>query len=95
MPYLAVVFTDSHNRLVRILFVSDSIREPLTGVGRVALTVMREFADLGVELIGLDHQQNEAARSICGDVRILPCYGRAARMGRWHLTLLRRIPSLG
>ncbi len=80
---------------IRILFVTDSIREPLTGVGRVAVTLMRDLCDLGAELVGVDHQANPLAESICGSVAVLPCHGGILQMGRWHLTLLRRIADLG
>ncbi len=80
---------------IRILFVSDSIREPVTGIGRVAMTWLRELVNLGVEVIAIDSEENPTAHSICGDVRVLPCNGSFMRMGRWHLTLLRRIQGLG
>lgn len=59
------------------------------------MTLLREFVELGVEVHALDHQPNPIAESICGRVAVLPCHGGTLQMGRWHLTLLRRIPDLG
>lgn len=75
---------------LRILFVSDAIREPVTGVGRVAWTWMRELVALGADVVALDHEANPAAAAVCGEVHVLPCRG-PLRTGRWHLNLLRRI----
>lgn len=79
---------------IRVLFVSDSIRQPLTGVGRVALTLLREWRAAGVELIGIDHEDNPTIRALADRFVVLPIRGRW-RMGRWHLTLLRRLGHLG
>lgn len=67
----------------------------MTGVGRVAMTLMRDLVALGADVIALDHEDNPVARELCGDCRVLPSRGSFLRMGRWHLDLLRRIPSLG
>lgn len=80
---------------IRILYVTDAIREPLTGVGRTAMTHLRELAGLGAEVIGLDVDPNPIAEAVCGRVEVLPFPARSARMGRWHLTLLRRILGFG
>jgi len=80
---------------IQILFVTDAIREPLTGVGRVALTLLRDFCELGIQVTALDHQENPVAEAVCGRLVVLPCGGQSLRMGRWHLTLLRRIRGLG
>lgn len=58
------------------------------------MTLLREFLDLGIEVVGLDHQPNPVAETICGRVALLPCHSGSLQMGRWHLTLLRRIPKL-
>lgn len=58
------------------------------------MTLLREFHALGVEVVGLDHQPNPLAEAICGRVELLPCRSDSLQMGRWHLTLLRRIPGL-
>ncbi len=34
------------------------------------------------------------AESACGEVVVLPCRGSILQMGRWHLSLMQRIPSL-
>ena len=79
----------------RILFVTDSIREPLTGVGRIAVTWLRELVALGADVTAVDHEANPLAESICGKAVVLPCPGAFLRMGRWHLSLLSKVASLG
>ncbi len=59
------------------------------------MTLMRELVALGVEVIALDHEDNPVARELCGACRVLPSRGSVMRMGRWHLDLVRRIPTLG
>ena len=86
---------DHEHRALRLLFVSDSIREPLTGVGRTALTWMGELVDLGAQITALDHEPNPIAESVCGKCVVLPHRGRWLRTARWHLSLLRRVARLG
>ena len=80
---------------LHILFVSDSIREPLTGVGRTALAWMRELVELGAQITALDHEPNPTAESVCGKCLVQPIRGRWLPTARWHLSLLRRIEGLG
>ena len=56
---------------IRILYVTDAIREPLTGVGRTALTHLRELTRLGAEIIALDSEPNPVAEAVCGRVEVL------------------------
>jgi glycosyltransferase involved in cell wall biosynthesis len=58
------------------------------------MTLLRELVDLGADVIAIDSEDNPVARSICGNVRVLPCSGSFMRMGRWHLNLLRRVQRL-
>lgn len=79
---------------IRILFVSDSIREPLTGVGRVALTLLRHLVAAGHEAIPLDWRHNEAAARVAGRCEVVPPRLPWAKTALWHLELLRRLPRV-
>jgi len=79
---------------IRILFVSDSIREPATGVGRMALTLLRELVAQGHQVIPLDHRENPIAAAVAGRCEVLPLRLRWAQTARWHFSLLRRLPQL-
>lgn len=79
---------------IRILFVADSIREPATGVGRVALTLMRELVSLGHEVTPVDWQHNELAARVAGRCDVIPPRLPWAKTALWHLELLRRLPEV-
>jgi glycosyltransferase involved in cell wall biosynthesis len=79
---------------IRILFVSDSIREPATGVGRMALTLLRELVAQGHQVVPVDHRENPIAAAVAGRCEVLPLRLRWAQTARWHFSLLRRLPQL-
>ncbi len=79
---------------MRFLFVCDSVRQPVTGAGRMSLTLLRELVSQGHEVVGLDWKPNPLVESITGRCVVLPPRLPWARTALWHFTLLRRIPSL-
>lgn len=79
---------------MRFLFVCDSVRQPVTGAGRMSLTLLRELVSQGHEVVGLDFQPNPLVESITGRCVVLPTRLPWARTALWHFTLLRRIPGL-
>lgn len=80
---------------LRILMPCDAIREPLTGVGRMAFTLLRGLSELGHEVIPLDWQDNPLARRATGRCAVLPPRLAQLRTPLWHFDLLRRIDTLG
>lgn len=75
---------------LRILLTTDAIREPLTGVGRVAWTLARELTRSGHTVIALDHEPVAEVARVCTDRLVLPACGPATT-ARWHLGLLPRV----
>ncbi len=74
--------------------VCDAIRSPLTGVGRMALTLLRELHAQGRQVIGLDSQANPLLEGLVDHCAVLPPRLPWLRTAVWHLDLLRRLPEL-
>lgn len=74
---------------IRILFATDSIQDPPTGVGRAAATWLSELQGLGVTVATLDHRED--AKFASGERHVLPARTRRLTTALWHFDLLRRI----
>ena len=80
---------------LRLLVVTDSVRPPVTGVGRVTLSLLRELSALGHEVHAVDWQPNPVVAAVCPHLHVLPVRGRRLRTARWHFDLLPRVAALG
>ncbi|MCC6671788.1 MAG: glycosyltransferase family 4 protein [Planctomycetes bacterium] len=78
---------------IRILFVVDAIQPPLTGVGRLALALLRALAAQGTTLAAVDWRPNPLVEETGVPLHILPQRLPFGTTALFHLTLARRIAA--
>jgi glycosyltransferase involved in cell wall biosynthesis len=78
----------------RILFTTDPIQSPPTGVGRLSLSLLRGLVGLGADVTALDWRQNLAVAELGLRSVVVPPLLPWLRSAAWHLDLPRRVAAI-